>query len=103
MPNLSWELRLSLHALHETLARVVSRSLAEAVDQCGAGVEGGIFRGPALGLTNRWIRAEELLAGTVGFQLAAFVLARKVEAALRKEGQAVAPTGIVQVHSAPSL
>ena len=101
MPNLSWELRLSLHALHETLARVVSRSLAEAVDQCGAGVEGGIFRGPALGLTNRWIRAEELLAGTVGFQLAAFVLARKVEAALRKEGQAVAPTGIVQVHSAP--
>jgi orotate phosphoribosyltransferase len=93
--------RLSLHALHETLAQAVSASLGEAIDKCGEGVDRGIFRGPALGLTNRWIRAEELLAGTVGFQLSAFVLARKVEAALHMEGQAVEPTGIVQVQSAP--
>lgn len=93
--------RLSLHALHETLARAVSQSLAEAIEKCGEGVERGIFRGPALGLTNRWVNAEKLLAGTIGFQLAAFVLARKVEAALHKEGQTVAPTGIVQVKSAP--
>ena len=61
----------------------------------------GIFRGPTLRVTNRWIYVEPLLDGTIGLQLAAFVLARKVEAALRASVRAEAPTAIFQVKSAP--
>jgi adenine/guanine phosphoribosyltransferase-like PRPP-binding protein len=93
------QLRLSLSALHETFARAVSKQLAEAISQGGEGVECGTFRGPTLRLTSRWIRVEELLAGTVGVQLAAFVLARKVESALRVSSESA--TRVVQVGSAP--
>ena len=44
---------------------------------------------------------EPLLTATVGVQLAAFVLARKAEAALRASARAETPTGIFQVRSAP--
>jgi hypothetical protein len=95
------QLRLSLSAVHRTIERAVSHSLAKAIGQGGGGVQRGLFRGPTLRITTRWIQVEQLLAGTVGVQLAAFVLARKAEAALRASAQAAVPTGIVQVKSAP--
>jgi hypothetical protein len=97
------QLRLSLPVVHGTIGQAVSRSLAEAVERGGEGAERGVFRGPTLRVTNRWIYVEPLLAGTIGIQLAAFVLARKVEAALRASAQAEAPTAIFQVKSAPRL
>ena len=96
-------LRLSLAVVHGTIDRVVSQSLAEAVERGGRGVELGVFRGPSLRVTNRWIYVEPLLAGTIGVQLAAFVLARKAEAALRAAERAETPTAIFQVKSAPRL
>lgn len=95
------QLRLSLSVVRAGVEQAVSRNLAQAIDQGGPGVEQGAFRGPTLRVTNRWVSVEPLLAGTVGIQLAAFVLARKAEAALRASAEARAPTAIVQVKSAP--
>jgi adenine/guanine phosphoribosyltransferase-like PRPP-binding protein len=95
------QLRLSLSVVQATVDQAVSRSLARAIGQGGPGVERGVFRGPTLRVTNRWISVEPLLAGTVGLQLAAFILARKTEAALRASAEAAAPTATVQVKSAP--
>ena len=95
------QLRLSLSAVHATVEQAVSRNLAKAIGQGSAGVERGTFRGPTLRTVNRWMHVEQLLTATVGVQLAAFVLARKVEAALRASAQAETPTGIFQVRSAP--
>ena len=97
------QLRLSLAVVHGTIEQAVSQSLAEAVERGAEGVEQGVFRGPTLRLTNRWIYVEPLLAGTIGVELAAFVLARKVEAALRASARAETPTAIFQVKSAPRL
>ena len=77
------QLRLSLSVVQATLEQAVSRSLARAIGQGGPGVERGIFRGPTLRVTNRWISVEPLLAGTVGIQLGAFVLAVLVALALQ--------------------
>jgi hypothetical protein len=95
------ELRLSLAALHETVARAVSQHVAEAIGQGGEGVELGAFRVPTLQLVDRWISAERLLAGTVGISLAAFILARKVELALHASAQGEGPTKVVRLGSAP--
>ena len=95
------ELRLSLPVVHGTIEQAVSRSLADAIKRGGEGVERGIFRGPTLGITSRWIYVEPLLTGTIGVQLAAFVLARKAEAALRSAARAETPTAVFQVKSAP--
>jgi adenine/guanine phosphoribosyltransferase-like PRPP-binding protein len=95
------QLRLSLSIVQATVEEAVSRTLTQIVDQGGVGVEQGVFRGPTLQTTSRWINVEPLLSGTVGIQLAAFVLARKTEAVLRASAQAAAPTAIVQVKSAP--
>ncbi len=95
------QLRLSLSIVQATVEQAVSQNLARTIGQGGPGVKRGVFRGPTLRVTNRWISAEPLLAGTVGVQLAAFVLARKTEAALRVSAEAATPTAIVQVKSAP--
>jgi adenine/guanine phosphoribosyltransferase-like PRPP-binding protein len=95
------KLRLSLSVVQATVERAVSQALTRTIDRGGPGVERGVFRGPTLRFTKRWISVEPLLNGTVGVQLAAFVLARKTEAVLRASAQAVAPTAIVQVKSAP--
>jgi adenine/guanine phosphoribosyltransferase-like PRPP-binding protein len=95
------QVRLSLSAIQATVERAVRRSVARAVGQGGPGVERGVFRGPTLQVTNRWISVEPLLTGTVGTELAAFVLARKTEAAVRASAQGAVPTVIVQVRSAP--
>ncbi len=97
------QLTLSLAVVYRTIEQAVSRILAEAVERGGEGVERGVFRGPNLRLTNRWIYVEPLLAGTIGVQLAAFVLARKAEAALRASARGETPTAIFQVKSAPRL
>jgi adenine/guanine phosphoribosyltransferase-like PRPP-binding protein len=96
------ELRLSLAAVHATVSRAVGQHLAEAIDKGGEGVELGTFRGPTLHLVDRWISADGLLTGTVGVSLAAFVLARKVEFALRASARGETPTRVIQVvRSAP--
>jgi adenine/guanine phosphoribosyltransferase-like PRPP-binding protein len=95
------ELKLSLAAVHETVARAVGEHVADVIDRGGDGVELGAFRTPSLELVNRWISIEELLAGTVGISLAAFVLARKVELALRTSARAEAPTRLILAGSAP--
>ena len=97
------QLTLSLAVVYRTIEQAVSPSLAEAVERGGEGVERGVFRGPNLRLTNRWIYVEPLLRGTIGVQLAAFVLARKAEAALRASARGETPTAIFQVKSAPKL
>jgi adenine/guanine phosphoribosyltransferase-like PRPP-binding protein len=94
------ELRLSPAAVHDTVARAVGEHLAEAIDQGGEGVEVGAFRTPSLELVNRWISTEGLLAGTVSISLAAFVLARKVELALRASAQGETPTRVILAGSA---
>ncbi|MGH3193104.1 MAG: hypothetical protein ACRDOL_38800 [Streptosporangiaceae bacterium] len=76
-------LRLSLPGVHEAVARAVGQRLATAIEAGREGVEFGAFRGPTLSLTDRWISVEPLLAATAGTSVAAFVLARKVEMALR--------------------
>jgi hypothetical protein len=99
------QLRLSPSAVHGAVEQAASRSLAGAIDRSSDGVESGTFRGPTLRITRRWVDVEQLLAGTVGTELAAFALARKVEAAVRQsapqEAPTEAPTGVVQVASAP--
>jgi adenine/guanine phosphoribosyltransferase-like PRPP-binding protein len=93
------QLRLSPLVVHETVAEAVSEQVTQAINLRHQGVEGGVFRGPTLRLVNRWIHVEDLLAGTAGVQLAAFVLARKVEGALRLTGSGQTPTAIVRVGS----
>jgi adenine/guanine phosphoribosyltransferase-like PRPP-binding protein len=95
------QLRLSPAAVHDTVARAVGEHVAGAIDRGGEGVELGVFRTPTLELVNRWISIEELLAGTVGISLAAFVLARKVELALRTSLHGVTPTRVILAGSAP--
>jgi hypothetical protein len=95
------ELRLSLAAAHATVARTVGEHVAGVIGRGGGGVELGAFRTPTLHLVDRWISAERLLTGTVGVSLAAFVLARKVELALRASARGETPTRVIQVGSAP--
>ena len=95
-------LRISPSTVQRTLERAVSQALKEAINDGGEGVDRGIFRAPTLRLTSRWIYVERFLAGTIGVQLAAFVLARKVEAARQGPAHMEEPTAIFQVRSVPS-
>jgi adenine/guanine phosphoribosyltransferase-like PRPP-binding protein len=90
-------LRLSPPAVHETVARAVRQHVAAAISSGTTGVEIGTFRAPTLRLTNRWISVPALLAATVGTSLAAFILARQVELALRMPGLGDEPTEVFQV------
>jgi adenine/guanine phosphoribosyltransferase-like PRPP-binding protein len=94
------ELRISTFSVHGAIERAVSQDLAAAINQGGTGVERGVFRGPTLRITSRWIDVERLLAATVGIQLAAFILAHKAEAALHATTPPGGATGIVQVGGA---
>lgn len=95
------ELKLSLAAVLGTLVAAVSQQVTETVSRGGEGVELGVFRGPTLSLVDRWISAEALVTGTAGVSLAAFVLARRVELALRESARREAPTRVIRVSSAP--
>ena len=55
-------LRLSLPAVHETVAQTVSQQMAAAISAGKEGTEIGAFRTPTLRLTNRWISVPTLLA-----------------------------------------
>ncbi|MEU8802287.1 hypothetical protein [Spirillospora sp. NPDC048819] len=69
---------LPLNAVR-VIEEAVDRRLADAVRTAGPGVRRGHFRGPTLGVTNRWVDIDQLLTSTIGPEIAAFVLARKVE------------------------
>jgi len=90
-------LRLSLPAVHETVAQAVNQHVAAAVSSGKTGVETGTFRAPTLRLTNRWISVLPLLATTAGTSLAAFVLARKAELALEVSALGDQQTEVFQV------
>lgn len=94
-------LPLSPQSVLASLEQTADRQLANAIRHGGSGVESGRFRGPALRITKRWIDVEQLLIGTVGFDVAAFILARKVEAELGLSPQPGMPAVAVQVASAP--
>jgi hypothetical protein len=94
-------LRLSPRDTHRILEALAASELADAIERGSDGVEVGRFRGPTLRITNRWIDAGRLLSGTIGTSLAAFLLARKVEAALLSSAEPSLPTIAVQVGSAP--
>jgi hypothetical protein len=55
--------------------------LAEAIERGGPGAFAGFFRTPMLRLADRWIDVDQLVAGTVGYDLVAFLQARAVEEA----------------------
>jgi adenine/guanine phosphoribosyltransferase-like PRPP-binding protein len=95
-------LRISPSAVQRTIERAVSQVLEEVINHGGKGVDRGIFRAPTLRLTSRWIYVEKFLAGTIGVQLAAFVLAGKVGATLQGSAHSEEPTAIFQVRSVPS-
>lgn len=91
----TWSENLALRISPLNAVRVmedaVHHRLADAVRDGGPGVTRGRFRGPTLGIANRWIDVDRLLAATIGPEIAAFVLARKVE---RRVG-ALPPDGAV--------
>jgi hypothetical protein len=93
-------LRVSPSTVQATLEASVDSELSAVIRQGGAGVRVGLFRGPALRVTNRWVDVEQLLAETIGTQMASYVLARKVDAVIRSSGQPRLPTAAVQVASA---
>jgi hypothetical protein len=64
------------------LHRFVTEALKAAIDGGGPGVLRGRYRTPNLGLTDRWVNASELLAGTVGSGVAAFLLAQDLATTL---------------------
>ncbi|TDC69826.1 hypothetical protein E1200_07350 [Actinomadura sp. GC306] len=72
-------LRVSPLNAVRVIEEAVYRRLADAVRTAGPGVRRGLFRGPTLGITNRWVDIDQLLASIIGPEIAAFVLARKVE------------------------
>jgi hypothetical protein len=84
-----------------TLADAAQRELSAAAVRGGAGVRRGLFRSPTLALTNRWIDAAALLEGTVGFDVAAFALARTVEAELAALPQGRGPVMVARTHTCP--
>jgi hypothetical protein len=66
------------------LDRLVSGTLKAAIDRGGrdVGVLRGRYRTPNLQLTDRWVNVSELLAGTVGGGVAAFLLAQDLATTL---------------------
>jgi hypothetical protein len=75
-------LRLSPRQVIRALTDAVGDRLMDEVAGDGHGVVRGRFRTPTLYIADRWIDAARLLADTVGFDVAAFTLARAVEAVM---------------------
>jgi hypothetical protein len=89
---------LSPRQAMRALSAAVRRELMAEIDADGSGVLRGRFRIPSLHVTDRWIDTDRLVSGTVGFDVAAFVLARAVEAAL---SASAAPLVVAQAASCP--
>jgi len=90
-----------LHVL-STLTDASQRELsAEAARNSGHGVRRGMFRTPTLAVTNRWLDVGRLLEGTLGFDVAAFTLARAVQAELAALPPSRSPVVVAQTHTCP--
>lgn len=89
-----------LHVLG-ALTDAAQRELSGEALRGGSGVRRGLFRTPTLAVTNRWIDAAQLLDGTVGFDMAAFTLARAVQAELATLPPGSAPVVVAQTHTCP--
>jgi hypothetical protein len=95
------ESRLTPRGVYSTVEEAVNSNLADAITRGSSGVRRGVFRGPTLRITDRWIDVGQLLESTIGLQLAAFVLARKIEAISPVDQQPGALAGLLQVATAP--
>jgi hypothetical protein len=83
------------------LSDAAQRELSTQAARGGAGVRRGVFRSPTLAVTNRWIDVEGLLDGTVGFDVAAFALARAVQGELAALPPSRGPVVVAHTHSCP--
>lgn len=98
-------LRISAADTVQVLAESAREQLASRIDQGGAGVDTGYFRTPTLRLTTRWIDGARLVETTVGNDLAALLLARRVEEHVRLDPSinhtvVVARTAMTSTHLA---
>ena len=83
------------------LTDAAQRELTAEVLRGGSGVRSGLFRTPTLAVTDRWIDVGRLLDGTIGFDMAAFALARAVQAELATLPPSRAPVVVAQTHTCP--
>ena len=83
------------------LTDAAQRELGGEVLRGGSGVRSGLFRTPTLAVTNRWIDVGRLLDGTIGFDVAAFALARAVQAELAALPPSRTPVVVAQTHTCP--
>lgn len=89
-----------LHVL-STLTDAAQRELSGEVARGGEGVRRGVFRTPTLAVTNRWLDTGRLLDAAIGFDVAAFTLARAVQAELAALPPSRAPVVVAQTHTCP--
>ncbi|HZP50994.1 phosphoribosyltransferase [Actinocrinis sp.] len=89
-----------LHVL-STLTDASQRELSAEAARHGKGVRRGMFRTPTLAVTNRWLDVGRLLDGTIGFDVAAFTLARAVQAELAALPPSRGPVVVAQTHTCP--
>lgn len=90
-----------LHVL-SALTDAAQRELSAEALRGGPGVRSGLFRSPTLTVTNRWIDVAQLLQGTIGFDVAAFTLARAVQAELAALPPSRTPVVVARTHTCPS-
>ena len=77
--NGSLLLNLTPHLVISSLCDTAQQTLAGEVARGGAGTLEGYFRTPTLRVADRWIDVDRLLDGTIGTNVASFVLARMAE------------------------
>jgi hypothetical protein len=89
-----------LHVL-STLTDASQRELGAQAARSGNGVRRGVFRTPTLAVTNRWIDVVRLIDDTLGFDVAAFTLARAVQAELAALPPSRGPVVVARTHTCP--
>ncbi|HEU5356373.1 MAG TPA: hypothetical protein VFU65_18000 [Actinocrinis sp.] len=89
-----------LHVL-STLTDATQRELSAEAARSGQGVRRGMFRTPTLAVTNRWLDVGRLVSGTIGFDMAAFTLARAIQAELAALPPSRSPVVVAQTHTCP--
>ena len=92
---------LSPRQVMRALTDAVRNRLTHEIATNGQGVLSGRFRFPSLHVTDRWINAAPFIEGTVGFDVAAFTLARAVEATMAALGPVKRPLVVAQAASCP--
>ena len=92
---------VSPRQIMSVLSEAVGRLLADEITGDGHGVVRGRFRTPSLHITDRWIDIARLLTGTVGFDVAAFMLARAVEGTMASLPPTKGALAVAQAATCP--